>query len=1313
MLLVGASPAFAERTYESQLTGFGNPESIAIDGHNNVWIDDGGAIKEYEPFPAAGKIGEHGLGYILSIALDDSTETFYAANSGPVNVESFEIANNFASKETWDTENGCGYDYVAVDNSADAASGRVYVARSCEGPQHIQALQGHDEESPFSGSASYISGNEITGTPGGAIGDIGGIATDADGNFYVIDRSSNQVDEFNSEGYFTHAYTGKGGAGEPSFSSISGVAIDPTNGNVLIVDAGNDVVDEFEPEGALLGQIAGTSPSEPFTQLNGGIAVNSAGYLYIGVGGVVDVFTPALVLPKVAYGPVQNPTHTSGTINATVDPNEGGDVTACHFEYGTNTEYSLGSIPCSPNPASSPPSSYFSEPTEVTAELSGLTSETTYHYRVVVSNASGHTKLGADQTYTPHSVTGIGTDSPTDIEPTSATLNGSFVGNGEGTRYYFEWGTDTSYGHTTAVPPGVSAGSPSGPGPTSVSFDLTGLIPVTTYHYRIVASNGVGSSVGEDRTFSTPAGPPVVAESVTDVHSDSALIRAHIDASGGGDTTYHFEYGTAACSVNPDPCTSVPTPNADAGSGLSDQSAQLYGLTAGTVYHFRVVAENSLGTTEGPDRTFTTFPFTPIEDHCPNAHVRQQTGAALLFDCRAYELVSAANTGGYSVESDLAEGQTPFGGYPLASGASGPSRVLYGVHDGGIPGTEQSTNDGVDPYVATRGETGWSTEYVGIPANGTPSAVPFGSPLAEADASLDAFAFAGADLCSPCFGSGIETGMPLHLPDGSLVQGMAGSIEPGPGAKPDGYIAKYFSTNGEHFVFGSTSQFGAGGNVNGDVSIYDRNLRTGETHVVSNTPNGEDSPQSLPCLQGAGKCNSTEGDANGIAELDISKNGSRIIVAQKVSTDAEGNVYWHPYMNIGDSVRTTDLAPGTTHGVLIDGMTEDGSKVFFTTKDKLLAGDTDESADIYEAEVSEGGALTLHLISTGPNGPSNSDSCDPVSNEDRTHWNTVGSAANCDAVAIAGGGGVAATDGTVYFLSPEQLDGLSNGTENEPNLYVSLPGSAPNFIATLSPNDPVVLDAVKEAGTRRTADFQVAPSGEFAAFTSTQQLGEYNNAGYLEVYRYDAATEALNCASCDPTSAEATGNATLAADGLSLTDDGRVFFNSTDALSPRDLDEKEDAYEWEEDGFEFEHGLTSCKTHGGCVDLVSTGTNRFDSSLLGVSADGTDAYFFTRDTLVPQDQNGDLVKLYDARELGGFPYTPPQPLCAASDECHGPGTPPPGPANIESTSTAGIGDVAPRANCRTGFVKRRGKCVKRPHHRRRRRRHKTTRDKHG
>ena len=86
----------------------------------------------------------------------------------------------------------------------------------------------------------------------------------------------------------------------------------------------------------------------------------------------------------------------------------------------------------------------------------------------------------------------------------------------------------------------------------------------------------------------------------------------------------------------------------------------------------------------------------------------------------------------------------------------------------------------------------------------------------------------------------------------------------------------------------------------------------------------------------------------GIAELDISANGSRILLGKQVSTDAAGNRYWHLYMNVGDAGQTIDLTPTTTSGVLFDGMTADGSAVYFTTPDKL-AGDTDSSADLYRA----------------------------------------------------------------------------------------------------------------------------------------------------------------------------------------------------------------------------------------------------------------------------------------------------------------------------------------------------------------------------
>ncbi len=92
----------------------------------------------------------------------------------------------------------------------------------------------------------------------------------------------------------------------------------------------------------------------------------------------------------------------------------------------------------------------------------------------------------------------------------------------------------------------------------------------------------------------------------------------------------------------------------------------------------------------------------------------------------------------------------------------------------------------------------------------------------------------------------------------------------------------------------------------------------------------------------------------GIGELDISSSGDRILFGQLVSTDSAGNRYWHLYMNVGDSAQSIDLMPGNAEGALFDGMSADGTAVYFTTPDTpsgALGGDGDTSADIFRADV--------------------------------------------------------------------------------------------------------------------------------------------------------------------------------------------------------------------------------------------------------------------------------------------------------------------------------------------------------------------------
>jgi hypothetical protein len=244
-------------------------------------------------------------------------------------------------------------------------------------------------------------------------------------------------------------------------------------------------------------------------------------------------------------------------------------------------------------------------------------------------------------------------------------------------------------------------------------------------------------------------------------------------------------------------------------------------------------------------------------------------------------------------------------------------------------------------------------------------------------------------------------------------------------------------------------------------------------------------------------------------------------------------------------------------------------------------------------------------------------------------------------------------------------------------------------------DNPLVVDSVSTPGARRAGDFQITPSGDNAAFTATLPLTGYDNASHREIFRYDAVGSALDCASCNPTRQEASGDSTLPVNGLAITDDGRVFFNSSEGLVDRDLNRNVDAYEWEPTGF------GGCEEEGGCVELISGGASPFAAKLLGVSANGMDAYFFTRDKLAEEDQNGNSVKVYDARTLGGFAFVPPPVPCKASDECHGPGTETPPPPDIKSI--AGTPEKHLSTNCKKGFVKKGGSCVKR--HKARRRHH--------
>jgi hypothetical protein len=151
------------------------------------------------------------------------------------------------------------------------------------------------------------------------------------------------------------------------------------------------------------------------------------------------------------------------------------------------------------------------------------------------------------------------------------------------------------------VPCGSLPGS--GTSPVAVTAALAGLQPNTSYHFRIVATNPGGTSLGSDLSLSTLPNPPTVETGAASaVKQTTAALGASVNPNGGEVSDCHFEYGTSTAYGSSAPCT----PSPGAGSTPVAVSAQVTGLKVNTAYHFRVQASNAGGLSEGADQTFTT-----------------------------------------------------------------------------------------------------------------------------------------------------------------------------------------------------------------------------------------------------------------------------------------------------------------------------------------------------------------------------------------------------------------------------------------------------------------------------------------------------------------------------------------------------------------------------------------------------------------------------------------------------------------------------------------------------------------------------------
>jgi phosphodiesterase/alkaline phosphatase D-like protein len=318
-------------------------------------------------------------------------------------------------------------------------------------------------------------------------------------------------------------------------------------------------------------------------------------------GGTADgndeTFT-AQTPPAVDTAQATNVAATSATMNGTVNPN-GQTIKTCGFYYGTGASGGFSaSQPCSPSTITG------STAQAESANVSGLSPNTTYHYVIAVTTASGET-AGSVMTFTTAAgSTGAGTptaatESATAVTSGAATVHGTANPAGSSVEACeFEYSASplpaTSLGSGAYAP---CATTPSGTSSQPVSAQLSGLSAGHTYYYRLLFKTTGGVAVGSILTFTTSgrtaAAKPGVKISRSSVSAKKRTATFKFTATGGQATRYQ--------------CALVTVKRGKAGKGhwQGCRSPKTYKKLAKTTYLFEVRAGNSSGYGKARTHRFT------------------------------------------------------------------------------------------------------------------------------------------------------------------------------------------------------------------------------------------------------------------------------------------------------------------------------------------------------------------------------------------------------------------------------------------------------------------------------------------------------------------------------------------------------------------------------------------------------------------------------------------------------------------------------------------------------------------------------------
>jgi DNA-binding beta-propeller fold protein YncE len=1261
--------------------------------------------------------GANALSDPQGVAVDESTGDVYVVDRGNNRVEVFSASGTFISAfGTAGSGNGQlnGPTQIAVDNSSglpgdvyvlDAGNHRVEVFNA-KGEYQAQVgnadLEAAEPSLPAgaivngiavdkSGTLWIFDGNygHYTFGPGGALpGNFGGLwgtggknvliapvfAIDSSGTFDPSDPSETfpYIDFLSGEtGQFVDGY-GKFAPGqvEKCGCRITALATDPANGDLYVDHVTS--VEHFpissEPLGfhprheeqSLAHEAVGDSFGTGHLVEGAGVAVDGVTkYVYVAdaAGNSVDIFNP-IILADATTEAASGVAETAATLNGTVNP-DGLAVSSCRFEYGTEPGVYPNAVACSSNPGAG------STSVPVSAPLSGLTPVTIYYYRVAVTNANG-ANYGSERSFTTPGLPAIDgssakVHSTEKTGQTHATLQAQINPDGRETTYSFEYGETTSYG--TSVPlPAQAIGA--GQQPVSVpASELSGLTLGTTYHYRVVAGNEYGTVDGPDQTFTTVGAAALESESVTNVRATSATLQAQINPLGV-DTSAYFQYGTASCVANPASCSDAPLPpGTDIGFGEGGQSVSIHlqGLMPNTLYHYRVLAKNALGVAESVEETFTTPP---------------SGSSFVLPDGRRWELVSAPNKHGSLIQS-ISE-------YGVIQAAAGGAAFTYVAN---APTETQPAGYSTAVQVfATRGPSGWSSNDIATRHNQSTSVGPgYGDEYRFFSPDLSLGLVEPKGPFTPLEGeeaSPEATERTEYLRHDSTCQSTPSTC----------YTPLVTAANVPPGVkFGGTNQFSSNVHVRGASKDLSHVILSSEGVGLTSTPGdngglyewaaGRLQPVSiLPAGEGGAP---TGGDlgisgAGGDTRHAVSDDGSRVFW-----TVGQGGPPTRLYMrDVAKGEAGETLSVGTHASTEFEIASSDGSRVFFVGKEKSEESGKLEVCDVVEVA----GKLACKVTLLAPGIPQR-----------------------------AGVLGASEDGSYVYFVSRSVL--ASKAVSGAENLYADHDNGGkwePELVATLSPEDN--NDWTSISLPQLTS--RVSPDGRWLAFMSQRSLTGYDNTDAVSgqpdqgVFLFNQSAGRLVCVSCNPTGGRPVGvqykspesflgqrlvggnrvwpsSTWLAANipgwtpfetdraayqSRYLSNSGRLFFNSSDALAPQDVNGTEDVYQYEPPGIGgcTTASITFSERSGGCVGLISSGSSAEESAFLDASENGGDVFFLTTSKLVSQDFDTSL-DVYDAHECA--PASPcfavtqvSPPACTTGDSCKP--APSPQPAIFGSPASA-------------------------------------------